>query len=114
MSALRFKDRIRIESGDVAIDPEFGAAASVWVPVCEVSAEIEDVRPNRSRSESTKNNVQLSVATALIRIRFRPGITAEMRIVELTGARRTMSIVGGPAAIRGRRELEFAVEEFSS
>lgn len=116
MSALRFKDRIRIEQltpppGDPT-DPGYGAAADTWQAFVEVWAEIQDVLP--SRAEETSSALRLAADSARVRIRYRTGITSDMRIVEKSGRQRVLGIVAGPAAVAGMRELEFMVERFSS
>ena len=113
MSALKYKDRIRIERPGAAVDADYGTKLpSSWIPVVEVWAEIVDVMP--SKSEAVNNGLRLAANSARVRIRYRPEITSVMRIVELSGTKRTLQIVAGPAVITGRTELEFMVEEFSS
>lgn len=114
MSALKYKDRIRIEAPGAGSDLDYGTPinAGAWIPLAEVWAEVQDVMP--SRSEEVKAGLRLANDTARVRIRYLDGITSDMRIVELTGPKRTLSIIGGPAALGGRRELEFMVERFSS
>lgn len=111
MSALKFRDRIRIEAPP-GIDPDTGKPAGDWMLVVEVGAKIEDAKPGKS--DATQGGLRLARDTATVWIRYRDGITSDMRIVELTRRRRTLSITGGPASILGGRELEFTVEKFSS
>lgn len=115
MSALKYKDRIQIEQlvvpGD-PLDPAYGSGAPEWVLVVEVWAEVHDILP--SRAEQVKNGIQLASDSARVRIRYRDGITSAMRIVEKNGRKRKLSIIAGPAALGGMRELEFMVERFSS
>lgn len=113
MSALKYRDRIRVERPGPARDPDYGTVLpESWVLVVEVWAEIQDVMP--SRSEAVKNGLRLASDTSRIRIRARDGITSAMRVIELTGRKRTLQIVGGPASITGNNELEFMVEGYSS
>lgn len=115
MSALKYRSRIRIEKlavpGD-PMDPEYSAGAPEWVLVTEASAEVQDVMP--SRAERSQSGIRLASDSARVRMRYRADITSDMRIVELSGRRRTLSIVSGPAALGGMRELEFMVEKYSS
>lgn len=111
MSALDFNQRIRFEKRGPR-DPEYNTPGGAWLPVAEVWAKVEDAKPGKS--ETTQKGLRLAVDSATVWIRYREGITPDMRIVELDGSKRTLSITGGPAAIRGRRELEFTVEKFSS
>lgn len=113
MNALEFRDRIRIEAMGSAHDPEYGTPLpDSWLLVGEVWAKIQDAKPGKT--DATVQGLRLANDTATIWIRYREGVTSDMRIVELSGARRTLSITGGPAAINGRRFLEFTVERFSS
>ncbi|MEG2030585.1 MAG: head-tail adaptor protein [Janthinobacterium sp.] len=111
MSALKFRDRIRIEAPP-EIDPATGLPGEAWTLVDEVGAKIEDTKPGKT--DATQQGLRLAHDTATVWIRYRDGITSDMRIVELTRRRRTLSITGGPASISGGRELEFTVEKFSS
>jgi len=113
MSANKFRDRIRIESGGTGKDPTYGTPIEApWVPFVEVWAEIQDLAP--SKSESQDHGIRLARDSTRIRIRFLPGILPTMRIVELTGQMRTLSIIGGPASIFNGREIELVAERFSS
>lgn len=113
MSALKYRDRIRIERPGAAVDPDYGTKLpSSWIPVGEVWAEIVDVMP--SKSEAVNNGLRLAANSARVRIRYRPDVTGVMRIVELSGAKRVLQIIAGPAVITGRTELEFMVQGFSS
>lgn len=110
MSALKYNQRIRFERPGPA-DPDYGTPGSTWLPVAEVWAKVEDAKP--SKSESTEHGLRLARDAATVWIRNREGITSDMRVVELTGRKRTLSITGGPASINGQRELEITVEKYS-
>lgn len=110
MSALKFNQRIRIEKLG-ARDPEYNTPTDAWLLVIEVWAKVEDTKP--SKTDATQQGIRLAHDSATVWIRYRDGITSDMRIVELSGRRRTLSITGGPASIHGGRELEFTVEKFS-
>ena len=116
MSALKYRDRVRIErlappSGEPN-DPDYGAGPEIWQMVVEVWAEVRDNLP--SKAEATDEGIRLARDAARVRIRYRDGITPDMRLVELTGSRRTLAIIAGPAVITGRTEIEMMVERFSS
>lgn len=110
MSAVKFNRRIRIEKPG-GRDPLYNAPTKEWLPVIEVWAKIEDTKPKNT--DATQNGLRLARDSATVWVRYRDGITSDMRIVELDERRRTLSITGGPAAINGNRELEFTVERFS-
>lgn len=111
MSALKFNQRIRIEKPG-AKDPDYGTPTDEWLPVIEVWAKVEDAKPGKT--DATQQGLRLAKDAATVWIRYRDGITSDMRIVELSDRKRTLSITGGPASINGRRELEFTVEKFST
>lgn len=110
MSALKYKHRVRIEAPG-ARDPEYGTPTDQWALVAEVWAKVEDAKPGDT--DETKEGLRLAHDSATVWIRYREGITSDMRIVELSGRKRVLSITGGPSAIGGGRELEFTVERFS-
>lgn len=111
MNALEFNRRIRIEKPG-ARDPLYGKATGAWELVVEVWAKVEDAKP--SKSDTVRNGLALAVDSATVWIRNRKGLASNMRIVELSGRQRVLSITGGPAEINGGRDLEFTVERFSS
>ena len=111
MSALKFNQRIRIEKPG-ARDPDYNTPTDDWVLVIEVWAKVEDTKP--SKTDATQRGIRLANDSATVWIRYRDGITSDMRIVELSGRRRTLSITGGPASILGGREMELTVEKFSA
>jgi SPP1 family predicted phage head-tail adaptor len=106
VNAGRLNRRIRIERPipDTSLD---GAGAGTWQLVAEVWAEVQDMLP--SRGERLAGGINLSARPARVRIRYRTGITPEMRFV-LNG--RVMQIVAGPAELGRREALEFMVEEW--
>jgi head-tail adaptor len=113
MAANKFKDRIRIEMPGPGRDPVYNTPiAASWIPFAEVWAEVQDVAP--SKAEATANGLRLARDAIRIRIRHLPGLLASMRVVELTGEQRTLSIIGGPAGIFNGREMEMMAERFSS
>ena len=111
MSALKFNQRIRIERPG-ARDPGYNTPTGEWAPVVEVWAKVEDAKPGKT--DATQTGLRLARDAATVWIRYRDGITSDMRIVELSGRRRTLAITGGPASISGGREMEFTVEKFST
>jgi len=113
MTSNKFRDRIRLESPGAGRDPVYGRPLlASWVPFQEVWAEIQDIAP--SKSESNEGSIRLAKDSTRIRIRHLPGVLPTMRVVEVTGAMRTLTIIGGPAAIFGGREIEVVAERFSS
>ena len=111
MSALKFNQRIRVEKPGVR-DPKYGTPTANWSLVVEIWARVEDTKPGKT--DATKGGIRLARDSATVWIRYRAEVTSDMRIVELSGRRRTLSITGGPASINGGTEMEFTVERFSA
>lgn len=110
MSALKYNKRIRIERPG-ARDPDYNTPTSEWVLVKEVWAKVEDAKPGKT--DATQQGLRLARDAATVWIRRLDGVTSDMRIVELSDRRRTLSITGGPALVNGGIDLEFTVEKFS-
>ena len=115
MSAHKKRDRVRFEYQSAAVDPEYGTPipGQEWLPFAEVWAEIQDVMPSKS-TESTEHGLRLGKELVRIRVNHRNDLTSAMRVVELTGRQRTLSIIGGPASIFMDREIEILTERFTS
>lgn len=108
MNIGKLDRRIRIERPipDTSLQ---GAGSGGWARVAMVWAEVKDALP--SRSERLADGINLAARPARIRIRFRQGITPDMRFVL---GERIMQIVSGPAELGRREALEFMVEDYSS
>lgn len=104
--ASRLDRRIRIERPvpDTSFD---GAGSGTWAFVAEVAAEVQDALP--SRAERLSSGVNLSARPARVRIRYREGVTPDMRFVM---GSRVMQIISGPAELGRREALEFMVEDY--
>lgn len=98
-----------------------GAGSGGWALVAPVFANVQDVLP--SRGEKIASGINLSARPARVQIRYRVGITSDMRFVlgatindddEVDySAARIMQIVSGPAEIGRRERLEFMAETYS-
>lgn len=112
--------RIRIErpKADDSID---GAGSGTWEKVIDVWANVQDALP--SRGERLADGMNASARPSRVRIRYRTGITADMRFligrmvkgddgVKVWHTDRTVQIVSGPAELGRRDQLEFMVEEY--
>ncbi len=116
--ASRYRDRLRIERP--VPDGSFaGAGSGSWALVAEVSGEVLDARP--SRDERLANGLNSSARRARIEIRYREGVTSDMRFVIGTSviddtvdysAARIMQIIAGPAELGNREAMEFMAEEY--
>lgn len=115
--ASRYNRRVRIERPLTAEGID-AAGSGQWQMVWEGAAGVQDALP--SRGERLADGINVAARPAKVRIRYRGGITAAMRIVLLRWdagtwvADRLMEIVAGPAEIGFRQELEFMVEDYTS
>ncbi len=105
--ASQLNRRIRIERPVAGIGLD-DAGSGKWEPVCEVAANVQDSLP--SRGERLADGVNISARPARVRIRYRTGISSEMRFVM---GERVMQIISGPAEIGFREALEFMVEDYT-
>ena len=115
------RDRIRFERP--VADASFGGAGSgTYAHVCEVWAEVQDMLP--SRGERLAEGVNVANRPARIRMSYRDGLSAGMRILvgrnlkDAEGAihwhtDRILQIISGPAELGRREGMEFMAEEYS-
>lgn len=92
------------------IDDSFdGAGSETWEAVfIGVPAQVRDVLPGRS--EAVMNGLATTTNPARVRIRWREGITSDMRIIY---GSRVLQIVSGPAELGRRGGLEMLAEEYT-
>lgn len=115
MRAADLDRRITIEHKLVTQDPDYGTETIVWAPFASrIAAQVQDTLP--SKSEVVKQGLIVANRPARVRMRFRNGITSDMRVIvhsknELTN--RTLQITGGPAEIGRREWIELVCEEYS-
>jgi len=94
----------------VADDSFTSAGKEKWeTVVAGVYAEVKDILP--SRAEKLADGLTIANRPARVRIRWREGITADMRILFGT---RTMQIVAGPVELDRRDGLEMMAEDYST
>jgi len=101
--------RIRIERKLVTRDPQYGTEQVTWGQFAYVWAEVKDILP--SKAERLADSIQSGRRPARIRIRYLPGLAADMRIII---DNRIHQIISGPATLGRRDAMEFMVEEHSS
>lgn len=104
--------RLRFDKRGAAVDQRFGGAVGAWQAVCTVYGQVQDVLP--SKSESAPEGVEVALRPARVRIRFRAGLTSDMRITVLGSVPRVLDIVSGPAELGRREWLEFVAQEVST
>jgi head-tail adaptor len=100
---------IRFERPAAGDDGFMSAGQRGWERVATVWAQVVDVLP--SRGERAAEGVTIASRPARIRIRFRPDITADMRIIF---GSRTMQIVAGPVELGRRSGLELMAQDYST
>ena len=104
--------RITIEQKAVVQDADYGTETITWSAFASrIAANVQDVLP--SKSEAVQQGIKVATRPARIRIRHRPGITSDMRVVVHGAADRVMQITGGPAEIGRRGWTELVCEEYS-
>lgn len=103
--------RHRITFQRKVVDTGFTSAGTeAWEPVAtNIPAEVQDVRP--SRGEKTSDGMTTSTRMARVTLRWRAGITPDMRIVHGT---RVMEIIGGPAELGTRDGLEIMAADYAT
>lgn len=104
--------RITIQQKTVTQDPDYGTEVTSWTTFASrIAAQVKDALP--SKSESVQQGIRVATRPARVRIRYRSGITSDMRVVVHGATDRTMQIVGGPAEIGRREWTELVCEEYS-
>lgn len=109
-------DRLVSIDYPTTVDGEFGPQPGPWVRLDLVWAELQDVMP--SRSEAVKQGLAQARNQTRMRMRWRDDITSAMRVVvhgETSANDVVYQIVGGPAAIGGRKDgLELMLERYAT
>lgn len=125
MTTAGMLDReITVEVPSTIDDPVYGPQAGPWLPLVRdgvgspilakrFPAQLQDVMP--SRSEAVQQGLAIARNQTRIRMRWRDDITSAMRITVHGDTDTVYQIVGGPAAIEGRKQfLEVVCEHLSS
>ena len=111
MRAGTMDRRIRIERKEPGIDDGYGNSEPTWVEFATVWAEVQDVLP--SKSETQSDVIRTATRPARIRMRYLANITSDMRIVAIErGA--IMQIIAGPAEIGRKEGVELMAAEYST
>lgn len=107
--------RITILAPTVIDDPEYGPQPGEFAPIFRgerIPAQRQDELP--SNSESVTNGLRMAYKPARLRIRYRPDITSDMRIIMHDEDDKLYEISGGPAEIGRREWTEVTIREYSS
>jgi len=67
-----------------------------------------------SRDEATLDTIALSKIRTRLRFRYRHDIDASMRFIIMRPSETVWSIIGGPAMIGNKSQIEFLCEKVSS
>ena len=114
---------ITIQKKEVTQDATYGTEVVTWVPLVALPgspvvgerfwAEVQDALP--SRAESVVQGLAVARNQVRIRFRYRDDVTSAMRVLlHGDGADEVLQIVGGPAAVGGRKEMtEIVCERIS-
>lgn len=113
MRAGAFDRRITIvKNGEV--DGDYGpqpGGPDILV-AARIPAQVLDNLP--SQSESVDGGLRMANRPARVRMRYRQGITSDMRVIVHGETDRMYEISGGPAEIGRREMIELTIREYSS
>jgi head-tail adaptor len=122
MNSGKFDELIEIQYQHTTQDSTYGTEVINWLPLvvepgsptvaAPVFADWQDVMP--SRSEAVKQGLDVARNQSRVRIPYRGDVDSSMRIVRKGTPDVVYSIVGGPAIIGRREQLEMVVERYSS
>lgn len=107
--------RITILGPTTIEDAEYGPQPGEFLPIARgerIPAQRQDELP--SNSESVGNGLRMAYKPARLRIRYRPDITSDMRIVMHDEGDKLYEISGGPAEIGRREWTELTIREYST
>ena len=104
--------RVRIEYPIAGVDPTYQTPTVTWTLLGMAWAEMVDKLP--ARDEALLNAISLSSVRSRIRMRYRQDIDASMRFVIMRGRETVWSIIGGPAMLGNKEQIEFLCERKST
>lgn len=120
MNAGKYDTQVIFEMKQTTQDPRFGTQVVTWVPVSTEGSppipvkdwsEFKPVLP--SRSEAVRQGLSVARDQIKLCIRWRAGITSAMRVRHVE-SNLVYEIVGGPAEVGRRQELEMMLEKFTT
>ena len=104
--------RVRIERPVAGVDPVYQTPTVTWTLLGLAWAEMVDKLP--SRDEATLDTIALSKIRTRLRLRYRTDLDASMRFIIMRPSETVWSIIGGPAMIGNKSQVEFLCEKVSS
>jgi SPP1 family predicted phage head-tail adaptor len=105
-------DRCRIESRTVTEASTLQTDIDTWSVVAVRWCALQDVLP--SRSESVRENVEVSQSPTRLRMRYCTDVTNGMRVIVNRPAPKIYQIVSGPAILGNKDGVEFMLELVST
>lgn len=112
MNAGPLNTRCRIEQKSITQDPVYGTELVTWDTVATVWCNVQDELP--SKSEAVKQGLAVATQRARVRMRYRAGLDASMRLVISRPTEAVYQIVAGPAILGNKDGIELFVEKYSS
>lgn len=104
--------QLRIEQRSATQDNDYGTRVDTWAEYVTLWAQVQEVLP--SKGETQAMEIRIAERPARVRCRYVPGITADMRCVDLTRSSRVMKIISAPVELGNQDGLEFMVADYST
>ena len=108
MQAGHLYEVLSIQQKSVTRDGNFGAEVVTWV---DFAANIRANQTDLNGAESVRQGIRIGARGVKVTIRWRPGVTTDMRILQSDG--RIFQIVSS-VEIPRKRGLELTCEEYTS
>ena len=113
MRAGELDRRITLLKPGTTIDPLYGPQpGDDTVFASRISARKWDDKPGDT--ETTEGGLRMSGYPATVRIRYRKGVTSDMRVILHGDTDQVYEITSTPAEIGRREWLEFTIQGYSS
>lgn len=112
---MAYNTRVRIEYPVAGVDPTYQTPTVTWTllqPNGMAWAEMVDKLP--SRDEATLDTIALSKIRTRLRFRYRTDLDAAMRFIIMRPNETVWAIIGGPAMLGNKSQVEFLCEKVSS
>lgn len=104
--------RVRIEYPVAGVDPVYQTPTVVWTLLGMAWAEMVDKLP--ARDEAMLGGIALSSVRARLRLRYRTDVDASMRFIIMRPNETVWGIIGGPAMLGNKAQIEFLCERKST
>ena len=115
MNAGALDRQASIEYKNVETNAQYGTEIITWLRLALVSVQVIEPILSRSIAEEVRQGLYVARGQVRIRMRYRPDVTSDMRIVlHGRGEGVVYAIVVGPVMIGRQEGLEMLCETFSS